>query len=291
MHKLPQPVKVWYYCPMFRYEKPAGGPLPGALPARRRGHRLGRPGGRRRDRAPAGHHARRAGRRRACALLINSMGDAELPAGLRGPAARVPARARGGAVRRLPRAHGAQPLAHLRLQGRHVPRGARRGAAHQRQPVPGLPRSTSTRCSGCCAPPACSPSSISGWCAAWTTTRAPPSSSNPIASGAQNAVGGGGRYDGLVEQLGGPPTPGVGFGSGLERISIAMAEQAPPRRAARRVRGELHGRGARRGLRHRHGLRARRPGRGARSGRAQRQGPAQAGRAQRRARRGAAGPG
>jgi histidyl-tRNA synthetase len=36
--------------------------------------------------------------------------------------------------------------------------------------------------------------------------------------GAQSAVGGGGRYDGLAEQLGGPATPGVGFGSGIERI-------------------------------------------------------------------------
>jgi histidyl-tRNA synthetase len=36
--------------------------------------------------------------------------------------------------------------------------------------------------------------------------------------GAQNAIGGGGRYDGLVEQLGGPPTPAVGFGAGIERI-------------------------------------------------------------------------
>jgi histidyl-tRNA synthetase len=40
--------------------------------------------------------------------------------------------------------------------------------------------------------------------------------------GAQSGVGGGGRYDGLVEQIGGPPTPGVGFGSGLERITLAM---------------------------------------------------------------------
>jgi histidyl-tRNA synthetase len=38
---------------------------------------------------------------------------------------------------------------------------------------------------------------------------------------AQNAVGGGGRYDGLVEQLGGPPTPGIGFGLGIERILLA----------------------------------------------------------------------
>ena len=43
--------------------------------------------------------------------------------------------------------------------------------------------------------------------------------------GSQNAVGGGGRYDGLVEQLGGRPTPGVGFGSGLERLLIALEAQ------------------------------------------------------------------
>jgi histidyl-tRNA synthetase len=35
-------------------------------------------------------------------------------------------------------------------------------------------------------------------------------------------VGGGGRYDGLVEALGGPPTPGIGFGAGIERIVLAM---------------------------------------------------------------------
>jgi len=42
--------------------------------------------------------------------------------------------------------------------------------------------------------------------------------------GAQSGVGGGGRYDGLVEQVGGQPTPGVGWGSGLERIALAMRE-------------------------------------------------------------------
>jgi histidyl-tRNA synthetase len=46
--------------------------------------------------------------------------------------------------------------------------------------------------------------------------------------GAQSGVGGGGRYDGLVEQIGGPPTPGVGFGSGLERITLAMGEREAP---------------------------------------------------------------
>jgi histidyl-tRNA synthetase len=36
--------------------------------------------------------------------------------------------------------------------------------------------------------------------------------------GAQSTIGGGGRYDGLVESLGGAPTPGIGFGSGIERV-------------------------------------------------------------------------
>jgi histidyl-tRNA synthetase len=43
--------------------------------------------------------------------------------------------------------------------------------------------------------------------------------------GAQNAVGGGGRYDNLVEELGGRATPAVGFGSGLERLLIALESQ------------------------------------------------------------------
>ena len=44
---------------------------------------------------------------------------------------------------------------------------------------------------------------------------------------AQNAVGGGGRYDGLAESLGGKPAPGVGFGAGIERILLAAdAEDA-----------------------------------------------------------------
>ena len=38
---------------------------------------------------------------------------------------------------------------------------------------------------------------------------------------AQNAVGGGGRYDGLVQELGGPPTPGIGFALGVDRIGLA----------------------------------------------------------------------
>ena len=42
--------------------------------------------------------------------------------------------------------------------------------------------------------------------------------------GAQNAVGAGGRYDGLVETLGGPSVPAVGFAVGLERVSLMLPE-------------------------------------------------------------------
>jgi histidyl-tRNA synthetase len=45
------------------------------------------------------------------------------------------------------------------------------------------------------------------------------------ALGAQSGVGGGGRYDRLIEQLGGPSTPGMGWGAGLERILLAAPAQ------------------------------------------------------------------
>ncbi len=43
------------------------------------------------------------------------------------------------------------------------------------------------------------------------------------ALGAQDTVGGGGRYNGLVEELGGPNLPGIGFGTGIERILLAAS--------------------------------------------------------------------
>jgi len=78
------------------------------------------------------------------------------------------------------------------------------------------------------------------------------------ALGAQSGVGGGGRYDGLVELLGGPPTPGVGWAAGIERILLAgysgesgggprvfVAVASPVRRreafdVVRRLRGTVH---------------------------------------------------
>ncbi|HEY2618313.1 MAG TPA: histidine--tRNA ligase [Acetobacteraceae bacterium] len=48
--------------------------------------------------------------------------------------------------------------------------------------------------------------------------------------GAQGTVMGGGRYDGLVEEMGGPPTPAVGWAAGVERLAMLLEE--PPRAAA-----------------------------------------------------------
>ncbi len=77
--------------------------------------------------------------------------------------------------------------------------------------------------------------------------------------GAQDAIGGGGRYDGLVEMLGGPPVAGMGFAFGIDRLDLACAQPkealAPPEfliapighaaapaalAIARRLRGALH---------------------------------------------------
>jgi histidyl-tRNA synthetase len=45
--------------------------------------------------------------------------------------------------------------------------------------------------------------------------------------GSQNTLAGGGRYDGLVGALGGPPTPAIGFAMGLERLLLALGEDLP----------------------------------------------------------------
>jgi histidyl-tRNA synthetase len=48
------------------------------------------------------------------------------------------------------------------------------------------------------------------------------------AIGAKASICGGGRYDGLIEQIGGPPTPGIGFGAGIERLLLSIGDRAMP---------------------------------------------------------------
>ena len=85
------------------------------------------------------------------------------------------------------------------------------------------------------------------------------------ASAQQSTLFGGGRYDGLAEALGGPHVPGVGFGMGLERVALAIADEGlaapeepglrafvvtigePARELGRRLVGDLRAAGARRG--------------------------------------------
>jgi histidyl-tRNA synthetase len=49
-------------------------------------------------------------------------------------------------------------------------------------------------------------------------------------AGAQSTISGGGRYDYLVEEIGGPPTPGVGFGAGIERLLLGLEGWEPETR-------------------------------------------------------------
>ena len=50
-------------------------------------------------------------------------------------------------------------------------------------------------------------------------------------AGAQSTISGGGRYDYLIEEIGGPPTPGVGFGAGIERLHFAIESHSEEREA------------------------------------------------------------
>jgi histidyl-tRNA synthetase len=74
--------------------------------------------------------------------------------------------------------------------------------------------------------------------------------------GAQNAVGAGGRYDGLVEALGGPKTPAIGFAVGLERVSLMLPDSALPSNPKAVYVAGFGQKGARIGMRILHELRA-----------------------------------
>ncbi len=50
----------------------------------------------------------------------------------------------------------------------------------------------------------------------------------PLQEGGQSTLVGGGRYDGLIEQIGGKPTPGIGFATGMERLTLNLQRQEVP---------------------------------------------------------------
>ena len=222
MHKLPQPVKLWYYCPMFRYEKPQAGRY-------REHYQIG---------AEAIGSAEPAVDAEVIAMLaaifaelgvegvtlnMNSMGDAACrPAyveELREYLRRREDELCGDCVERL-------DLNPLRTFDCKVERC--------RAVLDAAPRIGDHLCPECREhfdavlalvrgaglEPNLDFRLVRGLDYYTRTTF----EFNSDRLGAQSGVGGGGRYDGLVEQIGGQPTPGVGWGSGLERIALAMRE-------------------------------------------------------------------
>ena len=173
-------------------------------------------------------------------LALNSMGDGDVPARPTSAAAGAYlGRARRRAVRRAPRALRGQPAAGPRLQATRVP-GRHRGRAALRR----LPRATPVPPTS----PGCAPGSTRSGVA--VPARPPPGARPRLlhphhlrvrgrrrSTSAQNAVGGGGRYDGLAEASAGRRRPGIGFGIGIERLLLACdaegvfaARPAAPRR-------------------------------------------------------------
>ena len=88
-----------------------------------------------------------------------------------------------------------------------------------------------------------------GWCAGWTTTCARRLKLRRRGLGSQNAVCGGGRYDGLVELLGGPPTKGIGFAIGEDRLILSLQESGKAPALGTRPR-RVHCVDGREGVRH-----------------------------------------
>ena len=105
--------------------------------------------------------------------------------------------------------------------------GTRRSGTRPRSGTRSAPATgrTSLRYGACSTPSASTTTSTTASCGASTTTRTRCGSSNQRAAGASRRWGAGGRYDGLIELLGGPPTPGTGFATGIERIVLNLGEQ------------------------------------------------------------------
>ena len=166
--------------------------------------------------------ARAARRPRARAQLDRRQ---RLPAGLsraaRGLPRALPQRALGG----LAGAPRRQSAAHLRLQGRGRPEDRERRAAHHRSPLRRLRRALRRRARLPRRARRRLPRHARAGARASTTTSAPPGSgSSRAAARRPGSISGGGRYDGLAEQIGGKRVPGVGFGCGTERVVLALED-------------------------------------------------------------------
>ena len=177
-------------------------------------------------------------RRARAALLRRRRGDGRrgprqldrrsgLPAGLpRDPRGVLPrASRRPPAARARPARAERAPPPRLEGPGDGGAERARRPGSRTTCAPPARP--TSPGCRPTWQPSASPAASSRGSSGASTTTRGPPSSTTSRAGrDSSRRIGGGGRYDGLVELLGGRPTPGIGFGLGLDRVALVLDEQA-----------------------------------------------------------------
>ena len=224
MHRDPQPVKLYTVGPMWRYDRPQRG--------RYREHwqlsveAIG-------SDDPAvdaeliqfyDELLRRLGVT-DYVLELNSIGDANCRPALHPAAPAVARRARRRARRRGSREAPDVPAPRVRRQERAGPGGARRGTEDRRflcepcrehfEQVRGFLDALGVRYQ-------LRPTLVRGLDYYTRTTF----EFKDEAIGAQDSICGGGRYDGLIEAIGGPPTPGIGFGAGIERLLLSLGDPA-----------------------------------------------------------------
>ena len=224
MGSLPQPVRLYYAVAGLSLRAAAGGTTPPAHAVRLRGDRR-----RRRRRRRRGHRA-------AVASLRGPRPERPRPAPQHHRRPEVPARAtwrRCAPTTSRTCAPSAATAATATSATRCASSTASRRAASRSSP----PRRRLSTTSATTA------ASTSTTCAATSTPSTSPTSSTPHlvrgldyytrtvfevqprGGGAQSTIGAGGRYDGLIEELGGKPTPATGFATGIERIVLNMKQQ------------------------------------------------------------------
>ena len=223
MHNLPQPVRLYYFCPIFRYERPQAGRL-------RQHHQFGLEALGDADAfvdaevVEVGWRLLESMGLKDMSLLINSIGDSQC---------------RPGYLAKL-KEHYYRHIDDVcaecknRLERNPMRLLDCKQASCQRT-VSGAPHSTDYLCEACQAhwdsllaylevlglPYRIDHRLVRGFDYYTRTVF----EIQPPVEGAMATVLGGGRYDGLIEELGGRPTPGVGFGSGLERIILNLKRQ------------------------------------------------------------------
>ena len=149
----------------------------------------------------------------------------KLPARIRRAPRGVARRARRRARRRGSAEACDEPAARLRRQGPERARGCSRRRRRSATRSATSAARTSRRSDAISTPTRCATRSSRGSSADSTTTRGRRSSSSGHSRDRSRRSARGGRYDGLIEEIGGPPTPGIGFGAGVERLIDALREE------------------------------------------------------------------